>query len=138
MKEFDIELAKQGYPVVDQNGNDVEIVCYDNDKNTELPIVAIFNSYQSYIKYKVGFFNERGEISEKNLSSQPVIKLFMKTKKAWFNYFCSTYESIKNIVIASEMYYSEEEALANTNPPYKGYEYVCTQSVDFFDRNIDK
>lgn len=40
MKEFDINLAKQGHPVCTRDGRPVRIVCFDV-KNNELPILAL-------------------------------------------------------------------------------------------------
>lgn len=78
MKPFNIELVKQGYPVVTRDGCSVRIVCTDA-KDTDHPIVALVlkhnGKYEDLCTFTVnGEFYGDDEESDYDLFMAPVKK----------------------------------------------------------------
>ena len=122
MKEFDIELAKQGHPVCTRYGRPARIICWDRVYEN-YPIIALIMdedgsesamSYTSDGKYHISRYDDS-------------LDLMMVTKKydGWLNIH-RIGETIKRLT--GEIYDTEEEALKHKGD-YTGY--ITTQHIEW-------
>jgi len=110
MKPFDIELAKQGYPVCTRDGRDVKILCFDHYEkfDCDCPIIARVYEYETYnnvdkilCDYIVKYRKNGREAHYKE--EQPA-DLFMKSE-CWC--WCNPYDKTEFLV---NRYATKEEA----------------------------
>ena len=100
MKQFNLELAKQGKPVCTRDGRDVEILKWDI-KNSTYPIISLINNEE------VLFATEKGKSVCDNIQS--CSDLFMKSEKkeGWVN----LYETKKGVKAGNTIFDSRNEAV---------------------------
>lgn len=121
MKQFDLEKAIAGEPVVTRNGSPVRILCTDR-VGDQYPIVALIrdDNYDTIVSYtKEGFIH---------LDKEAANDLFMAPKKkdGWIN-ICITEDGYADMYDTT-IYVSKEKALQNRDTTE---EYVCTTKVEW-------
>ena len=111
LKEFDINLAKQGKPVCTRDGRKARLICFD--KKGAYPIVALVNDYneEEYIK-------NYDEFGKKFIGGETSDDLMMlpEKKEGWVN------------VYKERCYETREEAIRHIAP---GTKYVDTIRVEW-------
>lgn len=120
MKQFDLEKAIAGEPVVTRNGSPVRILCTDR-VGDQYPIVALIrdDNYDTIVSYtKEGFIH---------LDKEAANDLFMATKKkeGWINVYITEdgYAEIN-----ATIYLSKEKALQNRRSGFLG---ACTTKIEW-------
>ena len=103
MKPFDIELAKQGYPVCTRDGRPARIICFDR-KSKKYPVLALVEKESIELPC---CYSEKGKYD--NVES--IYDLFMspEKKEGWIN----IYNRLDGKVTGHCIYSSEEEARKN-------------------------
>ena len=125
MKNFDLEMAKKGCPVVDPDGVDVEILKWD--AKGAYPIIALFTERNE--QYAVQCNNDGCRIEDRDQF------LYMKTATKYVNIYTTTYEYVAN-ELEARFFDSEEEAMKDAEErAEKGIELVESRVVEYFDRN---
>lgn len=124
MKQFDIELAKQGKPVCNGYGMDVRILCYDL-KDDKYPIAGAITdpetNRETLQKYTLDGYvigdgaNNNGD-------------LFMKPEKGegWVNVFINSCSGLKS---TDRIYSTKAEALKNIDT--KSPHYIDTVKIEW-------
>lgn len=85
MKQFDIELAKAGYPVCTRDGRPVRILCFDRKSVDGYSILALVDegNYESFIVY-----TSRGKFSNHEKDDDPYDLFVASVKKeGWINIY---------------------------------------------------
>lgn len=104
LKEFDINLAKQGKPVCTRDGRKARIICFDC-KDETFKIVALVSN--SLGKEEIISYDEAGYSTTRN--SDEILMMFPEKKEGWANVYDDT-----------PIYDTKEEAL-NRRSEIRGY-----------------
>lgn len=121
MKQFDLEKAIAGEPVVTRNGAPVRIICTDKEGD-EFPIVALLKGDNCDM---ITTYTKDGHcLSDRETADD----LFMAPKKkdGWVN-ICITEDGYAE-VYDTTIYVSKEKAIQNRDTA-EGY--VCTTKVEW-------
>lgn len=113
MKEFDINLAKQGKPVCTRDGRKVRIICFDRGINK--PIVALIECGNSEEVLQCYYDNGRCCC---DVTSDYDLMMLPDKKERWIN------------VYNERCYESKEEAIRHIAP---GTHYIDTIRVEWGD-----
>lgn len=106
MKEFDINLAKQGKPVCTRDGRKARIICFD--MKYKMPIVALIsNSNSEDIR---PYYNDGR--CDRNIECCDDLMMLNEKHDGWQN----VYRSISGKYISQKIYDTKEEALSEKHP----------------------
>lgn len=114
MKEFDLELAKQGHPVCTRNGRPVRIICFDSN-NKYYPIVALVTDINTLEECVEIYSNNGKYIFDDDRLNDLDLMMASQKYEGWINLY-KTKDSFKPFV-GHQIFNSKKEA-KNTN--------VCT------------
>lgn len=117
MKEFDLELAKQGHPVCTRDGRHARIICF-NCKTPNYPIVALVEQTDDTGLFyeETAIYSEKGKfLVDSEVSNCCDLVMVSQKHEGWINLFKNK-DSIKPFV-GHKIFNSKKEA-KNTN--------VCT------------
>ena len=123
MKNFDINLAKQGKPVCTRDGRKARIICYDRQSDHGFPIVALVESTSAEKDEDVRCYRLNGATSE------PSYDLMMSPERheGWVNVFNhgnnDTY--VGNIIFPTEKLAKEAASRMN------GVKYIATVKIEW-------
>lgn len=117
MKQFDINLAKQGHPVQTRDGKPVRIICFDRKGNN--PIVALVGDEEVIFWYDETGKQCAGIHGNKDL--------FMATTKheGWINLYKDEDGTIRT---GKNVHSSEKEAEISL---INGTEYITTIKIEW-------
>lgn len=120
MKEFDIELAKKGHPIITRAGQKARIICYDK-KDDHYPIIALVED-EAGKEMQVGVTKEGKYYynNDKYKTSDYDLLIAPKEKEGWQNIYKDA-----DGYYAGRIFYSKEEALAKK----ASFNYVATTKV---------
>lgn len=95
MKEFDIELAKQGHPVCTRDGRKARIICFDR-KSLHHPIVALITNDANCEQCE--YYKENGTYSGSSTTKCDV-DLMMASQKheGWVNIYAYAKTGTKHV-----------------------------------------
>lgn len=127
MKEFDINLAKQGKPVYTRDGRKARIICFD--RNDLYPIVALVECEDG--KEILGEYSNEGRTEIYETKGTDLMMLSNK-KEGWVNVYKRKNEYIRenecNVSTGMAVYKSEGEAKLNID---KNAIYVNTIKISW-------
>lgn len=110
MKEFDINLAKQGKPVCTRDGRKARIVCFD--AKGDQPIIALVEAKgnkDALIEEVERYFINGHSVFEVRETNNDLMMLPEK-KEGWVNVY---YNRTDGITFSKHPYPSKEEAIKN-------------------------
>ena len=86
MKEFDINLAKQGKPVCTRDGRKARIICFDSKNDPQRPIVALVEHNDNELLYE---YTIEGKERFSHISTTGTSDLMMlpEKKEGWVNVY---------------------------------------------------
>lgn len=124
MKQFDIELAKQGKPVCNGYGMDVRILCYDL-KDDRYPIAGAITdpetNRETLQKYTLdGYVIGDGANNNGDLFMKP------EKREGWVNVFINSCSGLKS---TDRIYSTKAEALKNIDT--KSPHYIDTVKIEW-------
>lgn len=124
MKQFDIELAKQGKPVYNGYGMDVRILCYDL-KDDKYPIAGAITdpetNRETLQKYTLdGYVIGDGANNNGDLFMKP------EKREGWVNVFINSCSGLKS---TDRIYSTKAEALKNIDT--KSPHYIDTVKIEW-------
>lgn len=126
MKEFDINLAKQGKPIKTRDGRPARIICFDR-KDPVRPIVALVEEERCTIRdphsERVVFYGPTG----KNNADEPDSDLVMDIQhhEGWVNIYSEPANDRSVVGIYPNEYSAKEDA-------YKGSEHaIATVKIEW-------
>ena len=118
LKEFDINLAKQGKPVYTRDGRKARIICFDykGDGNAYPILALISTSNLSGVPSEIiAKYTEDGKYAKyNNVENGEDLMMLLKKKEGWVN------------VYKERIYSTKEEAIEAT---YDGVTYIDTVKV---------
>lgn len=111
MKEFDINLAKQGKPVCTRDGRKARIICFDRKlffKKISYPILALVERPDG--EDDVCAYNEKGKVLiEDDEEYKDDLRMLPEKKEGWVN----VYKGSVYISVYPRIYKSREEAVSD-------------------------
>ena len=112
MKEFDINLAKQGKPVCTRDGRKARIICFD--AKDERPIIGLVcnvadNGEECEL---IETFHKSGKHYEEVENGFTDLMMLNEKHEGWQN----VYRSIGGKYISQKIYDTKEEALSEKHP----------------------
>ena len=116
MREFDLELAKQGYPVCTRSGHDVRIVCFDY-KIDNYPIIALIQDHgcETIHTYTLeGKFYQKPNVRDANDLMMAPCK-----REGWVNVY-------KDNRLDNRVFNTEDEALS-----HRFCNYLATVKIEW-------
>lgn len=128
MKEFDLELVKQGHPVVTRDGYNARIICF-NSKHKDYPIVALVSdlskTYESVERYTIN-----GKYYVSSEKPDP-LDLMMASQKheGWINLYKDK-DSIRPW-LGNHIFNSEQEAKDGSNCRDSIVQHVATIKIEW-------
>ena len=123
MKEFDINLAKQGKPVCTRDGKPARIVCFDR-RNIAYPIIALVHKEPFEAVYT---YSNKGEVTV-GRSNEVDLMMAPVKRKGWINIYR---KEIKNNVTdrgSGYIFPTKEQALDTV---MSGQGYVTTTEIEW-------
>ena len=126
LKPFDIQKAKEGYPVCTMDGRKARIICFDRRlfyKNVSYPILALVECSDG--EDDVCGYNEKGKVLiEDGAEYKDDLMMLPEKKEGWVN----VYQGGK--LDADYLYPSKEDAVENIFQPMKD-KYIDTVKVEW-------
>ena len=107
LKPFDIQKAREGYPVYTRDGHKARIICFDL-KNDEYPIVAAVENDSSETLFS---YTTNGEIAD-GIESDKDLMMLPEKKEGWVNVY-------KGGLLYTKSYPTKKEAFDKACP--EGY-----------------
>lgn len=103
MKEFNLELVRQGKGVTTRNGYEVRIICTDFKSKGNTPILALLKDKENEEEL-IHFYTLKGKISDNKESE---FDLFMDEDGEWVN----IYQENGKCSISESTYLTQREAI---------------------------
>ena len=129
MKEFDINLAKQGKPVCTRDGRKARIICFDRRlfyKNVSYPILALVESPDG--EDDVCMYNEKGKVLiEDDAEFKDDLMMLSEKHEGWVNIYFE--RDARTHRRAGYVYDKEEEVIKAGKE--LGREYITTVKIEW-------
>ena len=103
MKEFNLELAKQGKKVTTRSGHEVRIICTDFKDKRNTPILALLKEKEEE-KEVLHFYTSKGKVFD---DKESVLDLFIEEDDEWVN----IYQENGRCKISESPYLTQREAI---------------------------
>lgn len=105
MKEFDLQMAKEGHPVCTRDGKPARIICFDLKDSKGYNIVACITNENG--TEEIATFTDQGECVV-NTTCEEDLFMVSEKKEGWVNIYLKPYDIRK----AGVIYDSKQEALS--------------------------
>lgn len=103
MKEFNLELVRQGKRVTTRNGHEVRIICTDFKSKGNTPILALLKDKENEEEI-IHFYTLKGKVFD---NKESALDLFMDEDDEWVN----IYEENGRCFISESPYLTQKEAI---------------------------
>lgn len=101
MKEFNLELVKQGKRVVTRGGHEVRIICTDFKSKSNTPILILLKDNE---EETIHFYTLKGKVFD---NKESAFDLFMDEDDEWVN----IYQENGKCSISESTYLTQREAI---------------------------
>lgn len=103
MKEFNLELVKQGKKVTTRSGHEVRIICTDFKDKGNTPILALLKEKEEE-KEVLHFYTSKGKVFD---DKESALDLFIEEDDEWVN----IYQENGRYRISESPYLTQREAI---------------------------
>jgi hypothetical protein len=103
MKEFNLELVRQGKKVTTRSGHEVRIICTDFKSKGNTPILALLKEEENKEEI-IYFYTLKGKVYD---DKESAFDLFMDEDDEWVN----IYEENRRCFISESPYLTQKEAI---------------------------